>query len=184
MGKTTFIKQLRLIYPNDKILDRGLLSEATLDSEWDRPLKKNETHNIESIVKLDKKTCYILLDTYPEQCQERILKRGDSIDEPYHNMEDLIKFQKRFQMLATSNKQRAIPMFMTYLPFSDNMSRICSYINGFKTNLYNNMEIVVGTTNPNKIREIASILSPLGYELLPKAFYVDETGKDIEEMLK
>lgn len=128
-----------------------------------------------------KKTCYILLDTYPEQCQERIIERGDSIDEPYHNMADLIKFQKRFHMLATSNKQRSIPMYMTYLPFSDNMSRICNYINGFRTNLYKNMEIVVGTTNPNKIREIASILSPLGYELIPKSFDIDETGKDIEE---
>lgn len=55
VGKSTFIKQLRLIYPNDKILDRGLLSEATLDSEWDRPLKNNETHDIKSIIKLDEK---------------------------------------------------------------------------------------------------------------------------------
>lgn len=43
------------------------------------------------------------------------------------------------------------------------------------------MQIVVGTTNKGKIREIASILAPLGYELIPQSLDIDENGKTIEE---
>lgn len=42
-------------------------------------------------------------------------------------------------------------------------------------------KIIVGTSNPGKIREIASILSPLGHEIVPMAMDVDETGKTIQE---
>ena len=43
---------------------------------------------------------------------------------------------------------------------------------------------VIGTTNPGKIREVASILSPLGHELNPVSLDVDETGETIEENAK
>ena len=43
------------------------------------------------------------------------------------------------------------------------------------------MEIVIGTTNKGKVAEIASILSPLGYELKPMSLDIDENGKDITE---
>lgn len=42
-------------------------------------------------------------------------------------------------------------------------------------------KIVIGTTNPGKIREIANILSPLGYEFDPQALDIDEIGETIEE---
>ena len=42
-------------------------------------------------------------------------------------------------------------------------------------------KIIVGTSNPGKIREIASILSPLGYEIEPHALDVQETGKTIKD---
>ena len=42
-------------------------------------------------------------------------------------------------------------------------------------------KIIIGTSNPGKIREIASILSPLGYEIEPHALDVDETGKTIKD---
>ena len=45
-------------------------------------------------------------------------------------------------------------------------------------------KIVIGTTNPGKIREVASILSPLGHELNPASLDVDETGETIEENAK
>ena len=45
-------------------------------------------------------------------------------------------------------------------------------------------KIVIGTTNPGKIREVASILSPLGHELNPVSLDVDETGETIEENAK
>ena len=175
VGKTTYINRLKELFPNDLFLDRGLLSEATLSDEWDK-----EKPNYHKIIKLNENVCYILLDTYVEQCQERILKRGDSLDAPYHNMEDLIKFQKRFKILATSNGQRNIPIYSTYLDFTSNISKIINYINGFKS-AKNFMEVVVGTSNKGKIREIASILSSLGLELIPQSLDIDEYGKTIEE---
>lgn len=42
-------------------------------------------------------------------------------------------------------------------------------------------KIIVGTTNPGKIREIASILSPLGHEIEPISLDVKETGETIQE---
>ena len=176
VGKTTYIKRLQEIFPNDIFLDRGLLSKATLHADW-------ETNGLDYDKILDgfnDNICYILLDTYPEQSQERILKRGDRIDVPYHNMEDLLKFQKRFKIPATSNYKRKIPMYMTYMDFNDNISRIVNYINGFKQGK-NFMEVIVGTTNKGKIREIASILSPLGLDLTPQSLDIEEIGKTIEE---
>lgn len=43
------------------------------------------------------------------------------------------------------------------------------------------MEIIIGTTNPGKVREIGNILSPLGIQLRPQSFDIDEYGKDIQE---
>lgn len=175
VGKTTYIKRLQEIFPNDIFLDRGLLSKLTLSTEWNK-----EKPNINSMCNFNPNICYILLDTYPEQCQQRILSRGDRIDVPYHNMEDLLKFQKRFKILATSNSKRKIPMFMTYMDFNDNISRIVNYINGFKQGK-NFMEAIVGTTNKGKVREIASILSPLGLDLIPQSLDVEEFGDTIEK---
>ena len=42
-------------------------------------------------------------------------------------------------------------------------------------------KIIIGTSNPGNIREIASILSPLGYEIEPHALDVQETGKTIKD---
>ena len=42
-------------------------------------------------------------------------------------------------------------------------------------------KIIVGTSNPGKVREIASILSPLGHEIIPLAMDIDETGKTISD---
>ncbi len=43
------------------------------------------------------------------------------------------------------------------------------------------MDIIVGTSNKGKVREIAAILSPLGYNLQPQSFDIDEYGSTIEE---
>lgn len=45
-------------------------------------------------------------------------------------------------------------------------------------------KIIVGTSNPGKIREIASILSPLGHEIIPMAMDIDETGETISDNAK
>lgn len=146
VGKTTYINKLKEFFPNDIFLDRGLLSKATLHPYWDNELKKNQVRNYKYMCPLNKNVCYILLDTYPKLCQERILKRGDSIIEKYHTMEDLILFQKRFLTLATSNKQRCIPIYSTHLDINENITKIVNYINGFKQ-AKNFMEIIIGTSN-------------------------------------
>lgn len=45
-------------------------------------------------------------------------------------------------------------------------------------------KIIVGTSNPGKVREIASILSPLGHEIVPLAMDIDETGETISDNAK
>lgn len=45
-------------------------------------------------------------------------------------------------------------------------------------------KIIVGTSNPGKVREIASILSPLGHEIVPMAMDIDETGETITDNAK
>lgn len=46
------------------------------------------------------------------------------------------------------------------------------------------VKIIVGTSNPGKVREIASILSPLGHEIIPMAMDIDETGETISDNAK
>ena len=36
-------------------------------------------------------TLFVIVDADPKVCQKRILERGDSIEEEYHNMDDLIE---------------------------------------------------------------------------------------------
>lgn len=43
------------------------------------------------------------------------------------------------------------------------------------------MKIIIGSSNRGKVREIASMLHPLGYEVEARAFDVNETGNSIEE---
>lgn len=176
VGKTTYIKRLQEIFPKDIFFDRGALSKATLHELWE-----SEQPIYKEMIELNSNICYILLDTYVEQSQERILKRGDRIDVPYHNIDDLIKYQYRFHVLATSNKQRFIPMYATYNDFNQNISLITNYINGFKQAKNKDMKLIIGTSNKGKIREIASILSSLDLDLETQVIDVDEIGKTIEE---
>ena len=43
------------------------------------------------------------------------------------------------------------------------------------------MEVIIGTSNKGKIREIASVLMPMGYNLTPISAHVEETGETIED---
>lgn len=43
------------------------------------------------------------------------------------------------------------------------------------------MDIIIGTSNKGKIREIAAILAPLGYTLIPKSADIAETGETVEK---
>ena len=45
---------------------------------------------------------YIILDDFPEHCQQRIQKRGDSLDEEFHTLEDLEYYRKSFMLLYNS----------------------------------------------------------------------------------
>ena len=42
-------------------------------------------------------------------------------------------------------------------------------------------KLIIGTSNPGKIREIANIIQPLGFEIDTCYLDIDETGKDIIE---
>lgn len=96
VGKTTYINKLKEFFPNDIFLDRGLLSKATLHPYWDNELKKNQVRNYKYMCPLNKNVCYILLDTYPKLCQERILKQGIQY----------LKLVKFFILMNSSNKEK------------------------------------------------------------------------------
>lgn len=173
VGKTTYIKELSKLFPNDIFFDRGFLSKATLSDEFNK-----REPNFKAICGFKTNVCYILLDCDIKVCQERILMRGDSIDVEFHNIDDLTKYQNRFHALSEAFN---VPIFDTSLNIEKNIKEIANYINNFKQTVTNQMKVVVGTSNKGKIREIASILSPLGIELIPQALDIDENGKTIEE---
>lgn len=43
------------------------------------------------------------------------------------------------------------------------------------------MDILIGTTNPGKVREIANILTPLGFNFITESLDIDENGKTIKD---
>ncbi len=92
-GKTYTIKVLSKVFPNCIFIDRGLFSKATLLSDENDEMYKYIDDNI------DMNRIYIILDDYPEHCQMLIKRRGDSIEEKYHTIEDLEYYRKQFTNL-------------------------------------------------------------------------------------
>ena len=104
-GKTTRIEQLRKLFPNVEIQDRGIFSKATLDEELFGPQKRSfwfavtPQDKFYNRIKHDHETLFIILDAEPETCQKRIAERGDSLDVEFHNIRDLEKYRSRFNLL-------------------------------------------------------------------------------------
>lgn len=101
-GKTTRLVQLKRIFPNIKYEDRGIFSKMTLVDEL-----FNKTGNYDEIqkkfhedVQKDSSTLYIICRASSEVCQKRILERGDSIEEEFHTLDDLNKYNNRFDILV------------------------------------------------------------------------------------
>lgn len=94
-GKTHLIKFLSniVIFKDCIFIDRGLFSKATLLKEENDEMYNYIDNNI------DMKRIYIILDDFPEHCQYLIKKRGDSIKEKYHTIEDLEYYRKQFTNL-------------------------------------------------------------------------------------
>jgi len=101
-GKTTRLVQLKKMFPNIKYEDRGIFSKMTLVDEL-----FNRTGNYDEIqkkfyedVQKDSSTLYIICRASSEVCQKRILERGDSIEEEFHTLDDLNKYNNRFDILV------------------------------------------------------------------------------------
>ena len=67
----------------------------------------NRTGNYDEIqkkfyedVQKDSSTLYIICRASSEVCQKRILERGDSIEEEFHTLDDLNKYNNRFDILV------------------------------------------------------------------------------------
>lgn len=115
-GKTVTINKLKELFPGIEFEDRGIFSKATLNDkifeEWDTHSEtggykwnKNGSPNHYSIefaleVERNRDTLYVICVADPEECQKRIAERGDSLDEEFHRMEDLLKYDKRFRVLC------------------------------------------------------------------------------------
>ena len=82
-GKTYVINLIKQFFNNCIFKDRGIFSKATLlNKESEEKMYDYIDNNI------DNDTLYIILDDFPEHCQQRIQKRGDSLDEEFHTLED------------------------------------------------------------------------------------------------
>ncbi len=88
-GKTTLIKKLQQIFPPEIVFqDRGLPSAMT-DS------CTTETADL-----------YIILDATVSTCQNRLKQAGKSLEEKYHNEQDLRFYREKF--LEVANQLQAI----------------------------------------------------------------------------
>lgn len=112
-GKTYTIDKMKALFPGIEFEDRGVFSKATLNDklfkEWaallassEKQMGEKEHHAVYDFVKEVEKhdTLFIICLADPKECQRRIMERGDSIDEEYHTMEDLEKYDKRFRTLC------------------------------------------------------------------------------------
>ena len=120
-GKTTRVKFLRKMYPGYEILDRGLLSQWVMED-----FRFKDWYQIDQLKGFREDTLYITLYTTVEKSQERIVKRGDSLEEEYHNKEDLLKYNARFAFLAQHERVN----FIRSDDFVESMKKICSLIDG------------------------------------------------------
>lgn len=102
-GKTFRVNLLRKMFPNIEIEDRGIFSDKTLDDklfDYNKAFSINHRKNFVNSIEEQKDTLFIICDASVETCQKRISERGDSLEEEYHNKKDLIKYRKRFMLLA------------------------------------------------------------------------------------
>ena len=102
-GKTFRVNLLRKMFPNIEIEDRGIFSDKTLDDilfDYNNASSIIRRKNFVNSIEEQKDTLFIICDTSVETCQKRISERGDSLEEEYHNKKDLIKYRKRFMLLA------------------------------------------------------------------------------------
>ena len=107
-GKTYRIEQLKKLFPGIEFQDRGIFSKSTLIEELFEPEPKGLKYLFKctprerfiNTIKSHPDTLYIILWATPETCQKRIQERGDSIEEEYHTIADLSKFNLRFKTLV------------------------------------------------------------------------------------
>lgn len=100
-GKTTRLVQLKKMFPNIKYEDRGIFSKMTLIDELFNRNKNYVTlsRKFYESIKQESSTLYIICRASSEICQKRILERGDSIEEEFHTLDDLNKYNQRFDDL-------------------------------------------------------------------------------------
>lgn len=98
-GKTTRLNAIKNLFPNIEYKDRGIFSKMTLVDELFENESSHLRNDFYNIIKNDTDTLYIICRANPEVCQERIKLRGDSIDEEFHTMADLTKYNYRFNVL-------------------------------------------------------------------------------------
>ena len=110
-GKTYRCTELKKLFPNVEIDDRGLFSDVTLDDELfceylSKGIVSERCKKFVEKVDEETETLFVILMTDPEIAQRRIISRGDSIDEEFHTMDDLKKYNRRFEILCELVKDK------------------------------------------------------------------------------
>lgn len=81
-GKSSLIKKLREIFPEVVFQDRGLPSAMTDGGTTDEA------------------DLYIILDATISTCQKRLVQASKSLEEKYHNEQDLTYYREKFMQVA------------------------------------------------------------------------------------
>ena len=110
-GKTYRCTELKKLFPNVEIADRWLFSDVTLDDELfceysSKGIASERCKEFIDKVDAETETLFVILMTEPEIAQRRIISRGDSIDEEFHTMDDLKKYNRRFEILCELVKDK------------------------------------------------------------------------------
>lgn len=127
-GKSTIIKHLKSKYPEIHFKDRGVLSALTLDENYSHV--NSRTKVMRTLFNdPSAQTKHIILDCSERLSQARIQSRGDSIDQEFHNLSDLLKYRSRFGKLSDDFD---IPIISTEQPLDSTINEISKYIDKWK----------------------------------------------------
>lgn len=108
-GKSFRIEQMKPLFPGVEFQDRGIFSEATLNDDifddsknksWESCFVMTPRQKFRHEIMHNSDTLYIILKAKTETCRNRIKERGDSLEEEFHTINDLMKYGQRFDYLV------------------------------------------------------------------------------------
>lgn len=142
-----------------KLQDRGEMTKATDSGVFNR----EDGH------------VYFLLDATPALCQANILRRGDSITEKYHTLEDLRYYRNKFLTIA---RQNDIPVFQREAYSLEEL--ISAFVDRIREYVYNAEKKEVRELVVEKLGKEFEKISYEEFQTLP--LFVEGESKEIRRL--